>query len=71
LTANVTAEVTSLIDNPDAKVDVYDDMPSIYKIEFGLYAVPHKENIEEYIRKVDNEELVKHYHTDICSYISS
>jgi hypothetical protein len=71
LTAQVTADVTSYVDNPSAVVDVYDDVPAIYKIDFGLYAVPHSEDIEGYINKVDNEELEKHYHTDIYGYISS
>jgi len=73
LTANVTAEVTSMVDNPDAVVAVYDNVPPIYKIDFGLYVVPHRErdDIEGFIKKVDNEEIVKHSHEYISSYISS
>lgn len=73
MTANVTADITSMVDNPDATVDVYDNVPPIYKIDFGLYVVPHqeKDNIEGFIKKVDNEEIVKHCHEQISGYISS
>ena len=33
-------DITSYVDNPNASVDIYDDIPIINKIDFGFYVVP-------------------------------
>ena len=40
LTSYVTADITSYVDNPEAGASVYDDIPIINKIDFGMYVVP-------------------------------
>ena len=61
LTAEVTEPITSVISTEIS--DGYDDgIPTIKKLDFGFYAVPRKEDIEQYIMSVDNELLCKHEH---------
>lgn len=71
LTNWVTADITSYVDNPNASVDIYDDIPIINKIDFGFYVVPQKYEIEPYIQSVDNGAFGSHDHNSLCGYISS
>ena len=71
LTNWVTADITSYVDNPNASVDIYDDIPIINKIDFGFYVVPQKHEIEPYIQSVDNGAFGSHDHNSLCGYISS
>lgn len=55
LTSEVTAEVTSYVDNPDISDDVYEEFaPVIKKIEVGFYPTPLISGFEEYMYEVDN-----------------
>ena len=67
----VTAEVTSMVDNPDAPNDVYDDIPIVNKIDFGFYVAPDKYDIEDYVASVDNGYFGEHEHSSKLGYISS
>lgn len=49
LTAQVTAEVSTYVDNPETSSTVYDDIPVINKIDFGFYVVPSKHDIQQYM----------------------
>lgn len=71
LTSWVTKEITSYVDNPDISATVYDDIPIINKIDFGLYVVPNKHDIAEYMLSVDNGAFGNHEHIDRLGYISS
>ena len=51
---NVTRELTAMVDNPDVSSTTYSDVPIINKIDFGLYVVPGKHDIPQYIQSVDN-----------------
>lgn len=60
-----------MVPNPNSPGDTYDDIPIINKIDFGIYAVPKKHDIEQYIQSVDNEYFDEHKHTSRLGYISS
>jgi len=64
----VTAELSTYVD-VSTDISVYDNIPNISRIEFGLYSVPYKEPIEPYIMSVDT--IFDHYHTDLSGFISS
>lgn len=54
----VTAEVTSLVDNPDTSAVVYDDfVPIISQIDAGFYPVPQVSDFIEYMNEVDSYDL--------------
>lgn len=67
----VTAEVTSMVDNPNAPTDIYDDIPIVNKIDFGFYVVPEKHDIVQFVQSVDNGYFGEHEHTSRLGYISS
>ena len=71
LTSEVTTKLTSMVDNPDISGNIYDDVPIINKIDFGLYVVPNKHDIQSYIQSVDNELIEQHYDVNRYGYISS
>ena len=48
-----------------------DGIPPIRTLDFGFYAVPKKEDIDQYILSVDGELLTKHGHYAVPAYISS
>lgn len=65
----VTEPITVLVDTSS---DTYDDgIPAIRNIDIGFYAVPKKEDIDQYIISVDSELIVKHEHYTSAAYISS
>lgn len=66
VTANVSVEI------PDMSADsIYDDVPIVKNIDFGVYPSPNRYGIEEYIMCVDNGGFGQHYHEDVVGYISS
>lgn len=71
LTSNVTAEVSSWVDNPETSSTTYDDVPVINNIDFGLYVVPNSKDIGSYIQSVDNGDFGEHEHMNRVGYISS
>lgn len=67
--AEVSEQVSSELSSP---ADEYDDgVPIIKNLDFGFYAVPKKEDIDQYIMSVDNELIAEHRHYAIPAYISS
>ena len=71
LEKEVQVEVTSYVDDPELSDEVYDDIPIIDKISFGLYVVPQKHDIKQYIQSVDNGAFGEHEHYDVSGYLSS
>lgn len=71
LTSWVTDKVDVLVDNPDAPTDIYDDIPIVNKIDFGIYVVPHQHDEVKYIASVDNGYFGIHEDTPQMGYISS
>ena len=69
LEKEVTEPVTCLV---DISTDTYDDgIPVIRNIDMGFYAVPRKEDIEQYIISVDSGLIAPHEHYTSAAYISS
>lgn len=66
----MTTEVTSLVSS-DISTDVYDGIPIINKIDFGIYVVPKEHDIPSYITSVDNGAFGPHEHEDVSGYLSS
>ena len=52
-------------------ISVYDGIPIINKIDFGLYVVPKQHDIVQYIQSVDNGDFGPHFHSDVSGYLSS
>ena len=50
---------------------MYNDVPYVNKIDFGMYVVPSSKEIEPYIQSVDNGDFGDHTHSSISGYISS
>ena len=71
LTSYVTKELTAEVDNPDISGLIYDDVPYINKIDFGMYVVPRSKDIQSYIQSVDNGLIEPHVDSSISGYISS
>lgn len=74
LSTTLTAEVTALLSTEISTdlSDGYDDgIPQIRRLDFGFYAVPKKEDIDQYIMSVDNELIAKHEHYTQPAYLSS
>lgn len=53
------------------EISVYDGIPIINKIDFGLYVVPGEHDIPSYIQSVDNGDFGPHIHTSVSGYLSS
>ena len=68
---NVTTQITSYVDDPNAGPQMYDDVPYINTIDFGMYVVPSSKDIQEYVQSVDNGGFGPHVHSSISGYISS
>lgn len=67
----VTTTLTAYVDNPDISGTVYDDMPYVRQIDFGMYVVPHSQDIPKYIQSVDNGDFGQHVDANVYGYISS
>lgn len=66
----VPVEVSTYV--PGLSSDEYEDgVPIIKSLNFGFYAVPKKEDIDQYILSVDNELIAKHGHFTVPAYLSS
>ena len=70
LTSYREVKLTTEID--DGNGEGYDDgIPLIRNIHLGFYTVPLANDFAEYTTSVDNDLLVKHYHYEPSSYIST
>lgn len=67
----VESTLSTEVPNPNISDDVYDDIPTIERIDFGFYPTYRGFDMEEYMLCVDNGGFTDHAHFPVSGYLSS